>query len=322
MKFRKIAAAILSTAALSMTVSVANSADFPEKPVTLVVPWPAGGATDIVMRMLAQTATETLGQTVIVTNQPGAGGSIALSAVAKGDASGHTLSMVATGFITEQYSSPNSPVLDDFKVLAFVGTDPTAIAAGPDTDIRTLNDLIGKAKEAPGKLRNASPGGTSAVAMALIESQLGIKLTQVPYSGTAPVVQAVLSGETQTATPTVTDMIAQHKAGDLTILAVAGAERHFMAPDIPTFTEQGFPIVYGTMRALVVPASVDTEAAKILEDAFMAALNDEGFKKTAQDAGFSITPMGGEAATEFLHNLDKDLYPVLLDAGLVKVRQK
>lgn len=322
MKFRKIASAILSAAAFSVAASAASAADFPTKPVNLVVPWPAGGATDIVMRMLAQKATETLGQAVIVTNQPGAGGSIALSAVAKGDASGHTLSMVATGFITEQYSSPNSPVLDDFKVLAFVGTDPTAIAAGPNTGIKTLKDLIEKAKEAPGKLRNASPGGTSAVAMALIESQLGIKLTQVPYSGTAPVVQAVLAGETQTATPTVTDMIAQHKAGELTILAVAGSERHFMAPDIPTFTEQGFPIVYGTMRALVVPANVDPEAAKTLEEAFMAALNDEGFKKTAQDAGFSIIPMGGEAGAEFLKNLDNELYPILLEAGLVKVRQK
>lgn len=322
MIFRRIAAAVLSGVALSLSLSVASAAGFPSKPVTLVVPWPAGGATDILMRMLAQKTSETLGQAIVVTNQPGAGGSIALSEVARGDTSGHTLSMLATGFITEQYSSPNSPVLDDFKVLAFVGTDPTAIAAGSATDIKTLDDLIAKAKDAPGELRNASPGGTSVVAMALIESQLGIKLTQVPYAGTAPVVQAVLSGETQTATPTVTDLIAQHKSGDLTVLAVASAERHFMAPEIPTFSELGYPIVYGTMRALVVPAGVDPEAAAILETAFLAALNDEGFQKIAQEAGFSITPMGGGEATGFLRKLDAELYPVLLKAGLVKVRHK
>lgn len=322
MTVRRLLAALLMGATVSITALTAGASAFPTKPVMLVVPWPAGGASDIIMRMLAQKTSEILGQPVVVNNQPGAGGSIALREVANGDASGHTVSMVATGFITEQYGSPNAPVLDDFKVLALVGTDPTAIAAGPDTGIKTLNDLIAKAKEEPKKLRNASPGGTSLVAMALIESQLGIQLTQVPYSGTAPVVQAVMAGETQTATPTVTDMIAQHKAGQLTVLAVASTERHFMAPDIPTFTELGHPIVYGTIRAMVVPAKADPQAAEILEKAFLQALNDEGFKKTAQDAGFSINPLGGQQATDLFRKLDADLYPVLLEGGLVKVRQK
>lgn len=324
MNFRHLTAAILSGIVLSLPLSTAGAADFPSKPVTLVVPWPAGGGSDILMRMIAQKASDELSQPVVVVNQPGAGGSLALREVAEGDKSGHTFSMIATGFIAEQYGNPNAPTLDQFKVLAFIGTDPAVLAARADTGLKTLDELVAKAKEAPGALRNANdqPGGTSYVAASLMETQLGIDLTLVPYAGSAPVVQAILAGETQTATPSVTDLIAQHKAGDVTILAVAGAERHFMAPDIPTFTEQGYPLVTGTIRALVAPADVDADAAAALEKALLSVLGNEDFRKIASDAGFTLTPMGSADATAFLQGLDADMYPVLLEAGLVKVRQK
>src|SRR5690606_37318368 len=118
MNFRFLAATALSAVALSLSLSVAGAADFPTKPVSLVVPWPAGGGSDILMRMIAQKTSEELGQPVVVVNQPGAGGSLALREVADGDKSGHTFSMIATGFIAEQYGNPNAPTLDQFKVLA------------------------------------------------------------------------------------------------------------------------------------------------------------------------------------------------------------
>ncbi|MGV6876390.1 Bug family tripartite tricarboxylate transporter substrate binding protein [Pseudochelatococcus sp. B33] len=324
MRLRHFAAIILSGIALSLTLSVAAASSFPTKPVTLVVPWPAGGGSDILMRMIAQKASGVLGQPVVVVNQPGAGGSLALREVAEGDKSGHTFSMIATGFIAEQYGNPNAPALDQFKILAFVGTDPAILAARADTGIKSLDALVAKAKEAPGKLRNANdqPGGTSYVAASLMEARLGIDLTLVPYAGSAPVVQAILAGETQTATPSVTDLAAQHKTGDVIILAVAGAERHFMATDVPTFTEQGYPLVTGTIRALVAPADVDPEAAAALEKTLLSVLNDDGFQKIAREAGFTITPMGSAHATAFLKGLDAEMYPVLHEAGLVKVRQK
>ena len=324
MKLRSLATAILSGIALSLPLSVSHAADFPSKPVNLVVPWPAGGGSDILMRMIAEKASGALGQPVVVVNKPGAGGSIGLREVADGDASGHVISMIATGFIAEQYGNPNAPTLDQFKVIAFVGTDPAIMAARADTGFKTLADLVAKAKEAPGKIRNANdqPGGTAYVAASLMESALGIDLTLVPYAGSAPVVQAILSGETQTATPSVTDLIAQHEAGEVTILAVAGAERHFMAPDIPTFTEAGYPLVTGTIRALVAPAGIDPEAAATLEKAILTALDDEGFKEVARKAGFTISPMGSEDATTFLKKMDADMYPILKETGLVKVRQK
>ena len=163
MKLRILATIFISALSVSVLFATVQAANFPSKPVTLIVPWPAGGGSDILMRMIAQKATDQLKQSVVVVNQPGAGGSLALREVAQGDKSGHTFSMIATGFIAEQYGNPNAPTLDQFKVLAFVGTDPTVLAARADTGIKTLKDFIAKAKEAPGKLRNANdqPGGTS-----------------------------------------------------------------------------------------------------------------------------------------------------------------
>ncbi|CAN7598478.1 tripartite tricarboxylate transporter substrate binding protein [Aminobacter aminovorans] len=320
-----LAATLLSGLALSLSVAtITHAADFPSKPVTLVVPWPAGGGSDILMRMIAQKASEKLTQPVVVVNQPGAGGSLALREVADGDTSGHVISMVATGFVAEQYGNPNAPTLDQFKVLAFIGTDPSILAVRPDLGVNTLAEFVAKANERPGEIRNANdqPGGTAYIGAAFFEQILGVDLNLVPYPGSAPVVQAILAGEVQTATPSVTDLAAQHASGDVKILGVAGSERHFKAPEVPTFTEQGFPLIYGTMRALVAPAGVDEAAAAKLEEAILGALKDEAFVKTATDAGFTITPMTSAEGSEFFANLDKSMYPILNGAGLVKVRQK
>jgi len=325
MKLKRFATAVATgLTALSLGLSVAQAQSFPEKPINLVVPWPAGGGSDILMRMIAEKTSGTLGQPVVVVNKPGAGGSIGLKEVAESKPDGYTISMIATGFIAEQYGNPNAPTLDQYKILAFVGTDPAILAAGKATGFKTLDDLIKAAKEKPGTLRNANdqPGGTAFVAASLMKAKLGIDFRLVPYAGSAPVVNAILSGETQLATPSVTDLIAQHKAGDVTILAVAASERHFLAPDIPTFAEAGYPLVTGTIRAIVAPAGLPDDVASKLEDALLKTLNDPQFKETARNAGFTITPLGSKEATEFLKKMDEDMYPILQEAGLVKVRQK
>src|SRR5699024_10993411 len=122
------------TAALSMLAGGAMAADaFPSRPVTLVVPWAAGGGSDILMRMLADAASEPLGQPIVVMNRPGAGGSIGLREVADSDPDGYTVGMMAAGFLAEQYNSPNAPKLDDFRSIVFTGNDAAVIAADSKT---------------------------------------------------------------------------------------------------------------------------------------------------------------------------------------------
>src|SRR5690606_27474068 len=136
-----------------------------------------------------------------------------------------------------------------------------ALSANASTGWETLDDFVAAAKAEPGKIRNGNdqPGGSSYLAIALMENALGVKVTRVPYQGYAPTVQALLSGEVQTATVSVPDMAEHHAAGTIRILAVAGEQRAEEAPDVPTFTELGYPLVAGTMRAIVAPKDVPEE---------------------------------------------------------------
>jgi tripartite-type tricarboxylate transporter receptor subunit TctC len=314
------AMALLAPMALASAPAVA----YPDQPVTLVVPWPPGGGSDILMRMLADEASGRLGQPVVVVNKPGAGGSIGLREVADSPPDGYTISMIATGFISQQYGNPNAPELGDYDIIAYVGTDPAALSANIDTGWQSLEDFIAAAKAAPGSIRNGNdqPGGSSYLAIALMENALGVQVTRVPYAGYAPTLQALLSGEVQTATVSVPDMADPHKEGRLRILAVAGDDRHRMAPDVPTFNELGFPLVTGTMRAIVAPKGLDPAVLAALEEAIVGALDDPAFRQKTDAAGFSIAPVGSAAASELVYQMDADIYPVLLEGDMVQVRRK
>jgi tripartite-type tricarboxylate transporter receptor subunit TctC len=298
--------------------------DFPSQPVELVVPWPAGGGSDTLMRMIAEYASQELDEPIVVVNKPGAGGSLGLREVAEADPDGHTMGMIATGFIAEQYNNPNAPVIEDYKFVAYIGTDPAALSASAESGIESLDAFIERARAEPGALLNGNdqPGGSSYLAIALMENTLDVKVTRVPYGGYAPTVQALLAGEVDTATVSVPDMAEHHRAGRLTILAVAGDERHPEVPDVATFTELGYPLVAGTMRAIVVPAETPDEVVAELQRAIMAALAAEAFQEAASAAGYILNPAGSEEAAEIVRTMDENMYPVLLEADLVKVRQK
>ena len=322
----KLAIALLATAVAvgPFAVTGLNAQSFPSRAVELVVPWPAGGGSDSLMRMLAEAASGPMGQPVVVVNKPGAGGSLGLREVAESPADGYTVGMIATGFIAGQYDNPNAPVLDDFRIIAYVGTDPAALSASAASGITTLDEFVARASAAPGEIRNGNdqPGGSSYLAIALMEATLGVEVNRVPYGGYAPTLQALLSGEVDTATVSVPDMAEHHRAGRVTILAVAGDERHPDAPDVATFGELGHALVTGTMRALVVPAGTPDDVAAALEAAFLAGLNDPAFQERATGAGFSLAPADAATATEFVYGMDESMYPVLLNADLVRVRHK
>jgi len=287
---RGLAAFLVTLAAAVGPVHAAE--DFPNRPVTLVVPWAAGGGSDILMRMLAETASGPLGQPIIVMNRPGAGGSIGLREVARSKSDGYTLGMMASGFIAEQYGSPNAPKLNEFVPVMFTGNDPAVIAAGAASGFTSIEDLAKAAKAEPMKILNANdqPGGTGHVAVVLIENAVGMKLRKVPYAGSAPVVQAILAGEVQTATPALVDLLEHHRAGRVKMLAVTASERLSVAPDVPTLTELGYPVVWGTIRAIFAPAGTPPAVVEKLETAFLEAVKSKEFLARTEKAGFNISP--------------------------------
>jgi tripartite-type tricarboxylate transporter receptor subunit TctC len=311
-------------ALLPMSTGVVHADTFPSKPVTLIVPWPAGGGSDTIMRMIAEPMSKTLGQPVVVVNKPGAGGQIGLRETADAAPDGYTISFIATGFFAQQYHAANAVGIEDFTIVAWVGVDALALTANASTGWKTLADFIAAAKAKPGSIRNGNdqPGGTSYLGVALLERALGVKVTRIPYAGDAPNVQALLSGEVQTSTAAVTNMIDHHKAGTVRILAISGESRNPKIPDVPTFKELGFDVAAGTMRAIVAPKGVPSDRVAKLEAAILAALKDPKLRERAVALSFGVDPAGSAEATKMVKALDAQLYPILLEAGMVRYRKK
>lgn len=319
--YTAVGATVLALATLCGQV---QAQDFPSKPLTVIVPWSPGGGSDRSMRLVADTASKYFGQSVIVVNKPGAGGANGTRAIASAKADGYTMGMVGAGVVARQYNNPNANPLSDLIPIAFFGADPAALSARASTGFKSVSDFVKAAKSKPGSIKNGNdqPGGSSYVAIAIMEGALGVKTTRVPYKGYAPTVAALLAGEVQTATVPVPDAIEHHKAGKIRILGVASTQRHFVAPDVKTFKEQGFDVVAGSWRTIVAPAGVPAARLKILEAKLLQTLKDPQLVKRANNAGFFVTPMGSAETSAYWKSYDKAVYPVLLSAGLVKTRKK
>jgi len=321
---RVLLAAACAVLIAAIAPRAAHAQAFPSQPITLVVPWPAGGGSDTAMRLTADAVTKRMGVPVVVVNKPGAGGTVGIKEAMSAKPDGYTLAMIATGAVFAQYNNPNANALDEMQPIVFFGDDPSAITINPRLGFKNVADLVAYAKANPGKLKNGNdqPGGSSHVAAAMFERGLGIRLTKVPYAGFAPTVQALLSGEIDMASVALPDVVEHHAGGKLRILGVASDKRHFKAPDVPTFREQGFPIISGLWRVIAAPKGLPPERLKVLEAKFMETLSDKEFQEKARAAGFLVTPMGAADAKKRWEEDDRAMYPVFMEAGLVKTRQK
>ncbi len=297
---------------------------FPSEPLTLVVNWPAGGGMDRAGRLVAEYARRRLDVPIAVINVAGSGGASGIRHVAEADADGYTVGILGASVVASQYINPNANAVDDIDLIAFVGPDPAALQVRADTGIETLADFVDRAKAAPTSIKNGNdaPGGVSHIAAVLLERTADLDLTLVPYRGYAPTVSAIVSGEVQSSTLPVHQLIDQHEAGDVRILGVMAEERHFMAPDVPTFREQGIDLVTGDWRAMYIPSGVPEDRRAFLENLFVETLSDPEFQAAARQQSFFIAPMGAADTQAFVADFDEALYPVLLDADLVKARQK
>ena len=217
---------------------------FPSEPITLIVAWPAGGGSDISMRLIADALSKQIGVPVVVLNKPGAGGAIGHREIVNAKPDGYTIGMFSSGGIALPYLNAQANTFDELQPIAFFGEDPNALEVSNASGIASLKDYVERARANPGKIKNGNdqPGGSSYIGAALYEKMLNIKLTKVSYAGFGPTVIGLMGGEVDSATVPVPDTIEQHKAGKLKILGVSATERHFMAPEIPTFREQGFDV--------------------------------------------------------------------------------
>jgi tripartite-type tricarboxylate transporter receptor subunit TctC len=273
------------------------SATYPERAVTIIVPFAPGGANDVVVRIIQQPLSDALGQPVIVENRGGAGGNLGFGFVARAKPDGYTLLLAPNSFavnVSLYDKAPYDP-FKDFEPVAEISFFPVMFAVRPDLGVRTLQELIARAKAAPGSLNYSTPGpGTLPhLATELLKLRTGIDMVHIPYSGAAPAAQALLSRTVDVGTMSITAALPHLHAGTLIGLAVAGAERWPDLPDIPTVEEAGVPSsVSETWQGILVPAGTPRDVVDRLAKALVEIARRADVREKLRNAGFAGTGRG------------------------------
>lgn len=264
------------------------------KPVRLVVPFAAGGTTDIVARLLAAQLPAYLGQTVIVENRPGAGGNIGVASVAKADPDGGTLLLVSSSFVTNPAIARKRPAYDpmrDFAPVSLAVSSPDVIVVRAESGLATLKDLLDAAASKPGTLTYATPGNGNSVHLAaeLLWRRAGVTALHVPYSGAAPAVVAALGGQVDCAFSALPAAQAFLAEGKLRALAVGGEERWPALSGVPTIAQAGFADFRSeTIQALFAPAGTPAATVERVNKAVADVLGKEPVRKQLDGLGFRV----------------------------------
>jgi tripartite-type tricarboxylate transporter receptor subunit TctC len=253
-------------------------AEWPERTITIVVPFAAGGPGDVVARLLASELAKQLNQSVIVENRVGASGSIGLMAVARAAPDGYTLTAMSNVIlINPAVGKVSYDPLTDFAPVAYLGASPNAIITSPKSGIASIEDLIAKARANPGKLTfaTAGVGSVSQLAVELLKVRANIDMIHVPYAGAAQALQAAASATTDVASVAVGGVIGNIRSGTVKALVQTGAARSPELPDVPTMQEAGIPnAVVETWQMLLAPAKTPAAVVKRLTEATRAVMQN------------------------------------------------
>jgi tripartite-type tricarboxylate transporter receptor subunit TctC len=293
---------ILKAAALALLIAgSAQAAEFPERPVRIIVGFGAGGASDIAARVIANKMADALGQQVVVENKPGASTSIAAEFVVKSAPDGYTLFQAGNANAVNSVSEPRPSfnVLMAFDPVGVAINSPSVLVAHPSSGIKSVQDLIVNAKAHPGQIMYASSGAGSVsnLAAELFAHEQGLKLTHVPYKGSTPAMTDVLAGRVQISFAPISTALPFIKDGKLNALAVTSTRRQEQLPNIPTLEEQGVKgIDMNIWSGFVAPRGTPPDRIAKLGDALQKALANPEVRKQLAVHGIEVTPGEGPQA--------------------------
>ena len=277
---------------------------FPSKPIRIVVPFPAGGAVDIVSRTVGQRMSEQMGSPFLIDNRPGANANLGADLVAKSAPDGTTLLMGANGLATNVTLFKDLPfdARRDFAPVARVGYAPLVLVVAPASPAKSLKELIALAKSEPGALNYGSAGNGSSqhLATELLRIQTGIDVVHVPYKGGAPAITDLMGGRLAFFITNPVEIAAHVKAQRLRALAVASPKRIAMLPEVPTFAEGGVPGYDASVWwGLFAPAKTPKEAVARLSAETLKALEDAGVREKLSALGAVVDPLGPDPFDKF-----------------------
>lgn len=281
---------------LALTPAIGQTDAWPSKSIRIVVPFPAGGGTDIVARDVTQKMSMTTKWTFVIDNKPGSGGNLGIDAAAKAAADGYTLVMGQTSNLAinpSLYSKlPYDPV-KDLTPIGLVGNAPLVLVVATDSPFKTLGDVIKAAKAQPGFINYATSGnGTVAhLATELLQREAGIKLTHIPYKGATQGINDVIGGQVQLYMSSVPTLLGHIKNGKLRPLAVTAAKRTDDLPQTPTVAESGYKGFEAvTWFGLLGPAKLNATVVNTANAELNKALNSPDLRKKLEDQGLNVTP--------------------------------
>jgi tripartite-type tricarboxylate transporter receptor subunit TctC len=302
----RFATALVATLGGAM-VGPATGATWPDHPLRLVVPFPAGGPTDIIARVVSQAMTRTLGQPIVIENRGGAGGVIGADFVARSAPDGYTFALANAGSLAILPSLQKMPYrpTEDLKPVTLVAKVPELLVVPESLPVGNLGEFLALARSKPGALNYASTGtgATPHLAAELLKSAAKIDVVHVPFSGAAPAVTELLAGRVQMMFADIPVLLPHVRAGKLRALAIGSAKRSPLLPDVPTFIEQGLPAVeadnwYGFVTAGATPDAVQSR----LVAAAVAAIQDAEVSKTLAAQGVDLVGGPPEQFTAYIRS--------------------
>ncbi len=299
MRVRQVALFAITALLALGALGPAQSQTWPQRPVTVIVPFAAGGNTDGIGRSIAQWLSDRLGQQFVVENRAGAGGAIAADMVAKAPADGYTLFVAALPqiAIVPAISQTRYDPVKDFAPISVVGTNPVVLAVNKDVPVKNIPEFIDYVRKAPQPLSYASAGigSLNHLSMALFLKLAGIDMIHVPYKGNAPAMSDVVAGHVPAIFTNLSDALPQAAAGSIRLIGVSSETRAPQIPDVPTVAEQGFPTFKTrTWNALMAPAKTDPAIISRVATEVAAAAKDPGFAERLNHLG--VDPLGNSPA--------------------------
>jgi len=284
-----------------------QAAEFPDKEVQIVIPWAAGGATDLIFRALAATTGKYLGKAVVVVNKAGGAGAVGYTEVAQAKPDGYTLVSAITPLTILPHQVTTAFTYKSFDPVINVVKDPGMFLVRSDAPWKSLKEFLDYAKKNPDMItvgNSGAGGGVHLIALAF-EKTAGVKFNNIPFSGGGPSVTALLGGHINAVSVSPPEGIEHVKAGKLKIIALFAEKRFELFPDVPTVKEQGVDFVMGQWRGLAAPKGTPPDVIKKLHDAFKQGMDDPVFQKNAKDMVVNLSYLGPEAFGKLMASDDE-----------------
>jgi tripartite-type tricarboxylate transporter receptor subunit TctC len=296
--------------------------EYPLRPITLIVPWSAGGGTDATGRLVAELLSEELGQPINVVNRTGAGGVVGHTAIATADSDGYTLGVITTELSMFNHAATTSLTFEDYSLVALYNEDPVALHVAASSDIVTAQDLVDAIAANPGKLNasGANFGGVAHLALVSFLTSHGLaadSVVWIPSEGSAPSLQELAAGTVQIVSTTLPEAASFVESGQARVVGVMADARLDSAPDVPTVFEQtGKTVSLGAWRGIAGPTGMPDYVVERLSEAMAKVVASDQFIEVMGGRGFGISYLNASTFTDFLSARDTSFGAALKAAGL------